>query len=376
VLLALALCAVLPRLAGPVQCSVDGLFYQAQVYELQGESQNAALRRAFSSQAAIRVAREPGQASRVENSAWVKYSAPFYRRRWLVPAIAAALYPIAGDRSLLYASMLGYVAVGLLLFALLRTRFSDGVGLLAAAACLCLPPLIKSGSMPATDSWGLALEVAALLAALLALERGGRWIAVWVATILALSFTRDATVVLLVAVGAIAIATRTRRSAAVLAMGIAASIPEVALFGAPLEKQLTYILQGFRIPTAVNWSYVVAHYPAAAWSVIWDDAAYPNWNDPVVEYPAAAALVAAVAYMLVSAPRRDVFFTLNRAAIVGAVVTVALAVNYTGLRLELVFVPCVAVGLAFAVQRLLHGAPPAPRPGILRLGTRVPLSTR
>jgi hypothetical protein len=273
--------------------------------------------------------------------------------------MAAAIYPIAGDRSLLYVSVLGYVAAGLLLFALLRRRFPDKISLVATAVCLLLPPLRAWSGHPMTDSWGLALEIGALLAGLLALERGGRSIAVWFASMLVLSFTRDASLVPLLAVGVVTIMTRTRRSAAVLGAGILASVPAPALFGVPFLVQLAYNLKGFHIPGTVHLSSVLSQYPAGLWSVLRDDVTYIRvfWPHPIVAYTVAAALFASVGYMIVAAPRRDVFFTLQRGALLGAAITVALAVNFTGLRLELVFVPVIAVGVAFTFQRLLIAMP-------------------
>src|SRR5690349_23417266 len=226
-LLVVALVAVAPRLSGPVRWTPDGLFYQAHVYELQGQGESAALHREFTSEAARRITRPDG---RVGNPTWVRYSAQFYQRRWLVPLLAAAIYPAAGDRSLLYVSIAGYVAAGLLLFAFLRTRFSDWISLVVALVCLLLPPMRTFAGFPLTDSWGLALEIGALMAALLALERGRRWIVVWTLTMLALSFTRDSTVIPIVAVGWIALVTRTRRSAALLVTGIAAALPAMTVF--------------------------------------------------------------------------------------------------------------------------------------------------
>jgi hypothetical protein len=353
-LVVVALVAVSPRLVGPVHWTPDGLFYQARVYEIQGQSERAALHREFSSQAAIRIT-EPD--NRLGNPNWVNYSAQFYRRRWVVPLLAAAIYPVAHDRSLLYVSIAGYVATGLLLFALLRRRFSDGVSLFVALVCLLLPPVRTFGGYPLTDSWGLALEIGALLAALLALDRGGRWIAVWTLTMLVLSFTRDATVVALVAVAWVALVVHSRRSAVVLGTGIAASVPAFALFGAPIVRQLSYVLQGFHPPTVVSWSYVISHYPAAMWSVIRQDLHYPlSLTFSPWWYFVAAVLFAAVVYMFIASPWRDPFFMLSRGALVGAAALLAISVNYTGLRLELVFIPCVAAGLAFSVTRLLTPA--------------------
>src|SRR4051794_27149149 len=163
VLIAVAAISMAPRLGASVHWTPDALFYRAQVYELQGDSRDRALDRSFSSPEAAAVARdqlrkEPG-VHRVDDPSWVKYSSRLYRRRWTVPAMAAALDPVAGKRSLLDASLLGYVAAGLLLFALLRRRFGPGISLAVAAVCLLLPPLRTFSGRPLTDSWGLALEI-------------------------------------------------------------------------------------------------------------------------------------------------------------------------------------------------------------------------
>jgi hypothetical protein len=351
VLIVVALVAVSPRLVGAVRWTPDGLFYQAHIYELQGDSESAALHREFTSPAAIQITEPDG---RVGNPTWVRYSAQFYGRRWLVPLMAAALYPAAGDRSLVYVSIAGYVVAGLLLFALLRRRFSDGVSLLVSIACLLLPPVRTFGGYPLTDSWGLALELGALIVALLALERGGRWIAVWALTMLALSFTRDSTIVVLFAVGWVVLATRTRRGVLVLGSGVTASVPAFLLFGAPLVRQMSYVLQGFHPPAVVSWSYVGSHYPAALWSVVRQDLHYPlGLTFPAAWFVVAAALFAALVYMFIASPRRDPFFMLSKGAVVGSAGLIAASINYTSLRLELVFIPSVAVALAFGIARLL-----------------------
>ena len=94
---------------------------------------------------------------------------------------------------------------------------------------------------------------------------------------LALSFTRDATVVLLVAVGWLALSRRTRRTFVVVATGVAASVPALVLFGAPLVQQLAYVIQGYQVPKSATWSYVdIAHYPGALALLLHADARYPE----------------------------------------------------------------------------------------------------
>jgi hypothetical protein len=361
----IAVVAVSPALGEGVKWTPDSLFYQAQMYELRGESQSTALHRAFSTPAAAALSHT---ALRGRTSwAWITYSAPFYRRRWVMPAIAAALYPLAGTRSLLYASMLGYVAFALLVYALLRRRFGHRVSLVTAAICTLLVPVRTSGIYPLSDSWGLALETAALLAAILGLERGGAWIALWVLSMLALSLARDATVVLVLGAAWWWLRTRTPRAAVVALTGLLSSIPAPALFRAPVVQQLSWELDGFHIPHPAGWSVVVHHLPLAFASVVRDDLKYPTTLAlPYLVYAAAVVIVAAVIYMIRTAPHDDPFYVLARVAIVGGVLTMALSASYTSLRVELIFVPVVAISLAMTIDRFrlrARSGRPFPPPG-------------
>lgn len=355
-LVVIAAVAASPDFGGTVHWTPDSLFYEAQLNELRGESQAVALHQAFSTPAARALARTALQGR--TSQAWIDYSARFYRRRWVTPAIAAALYPLAGTRSLLYAAMLGYLAVGVLIFALLRRRTTAAVALATAAICLLLPPVRESGLFPLTDSWGLALETAALLAAILALERGGKWIALWGISMLALSFARDATLILVLGTAWWWWRQRTHRAAAVAFTGFIASIPAPALFRAPVVGQLSWELDGFHIPHPASWSVVVTHLPRALAAVLRDDLKYPaGLALPYIAYAVALALVAAVIYMIRAAPRDDPFYVLARIGLIGAALTVVLSASYTDLRVELAFVPFVAIAVALTIDRL------ATRPG-------------
>jgi hypothetical protein len=324
------------------------LFYRAQVYEVRGASQTSALHRAFSTPAAHSIAAADPV---VADPHWQAYAARFFRRRWLVPAIAAAIYPITKDRSLLDVAMLGYVLCGVAVYALLRLRFKTWISLAAAAATLLLPPVRQWGGFPLTDTWGAALECLAFLMAVLALERGGRWIGALAVVMLALSFTRDATIVLLLGIGWIALTARTRRSVAVLGTGVLASLPVPLLFGVPLVQELSWELSDFRIPAHTSWSFVLSRYPHQLWSVLHQDIVYPGGQSAhLLVYAGVLLLLVCVAWMVIAAPRQDHFFTLIRVAIIGCVITVALGASFTNMRLELVFLPVVAVALAFPLQ--------------------------
>ncbi len=143
---------------------------------------------------------------------WVAYNAQFYERRITVPAAAAALEPVAGDRAILDISVAGYVAAVLAIFGLLLLRFRLPVATVVALATIALPALSHNASFPLTDSWGLAFETAAVAFAILALDRGPRWVIGWAAAVLLLAFTRDSVLVLVLAAAWLAFKQRSRVS--------------------------------------------------------------------------------------------------------------------------------------------------------------------
>ena len=107
----------------------------------------------------------------------MSYSSQFYRRRWVVPAAAAGLAPLVGDRALPSVSLAAYALSGLLVFLLLRLRFDRRVSFGVAALVLVLPAFRYWSAQPLSDSGGVAALTAALIAAVLVLDRGLRWFA-------------------------------------------------------------------------------------------------------------------------------------------------------------------------------------------------------
>jgi hypothetical protein len=177
---------------------------------------------------------------------------------------------------------------------------------------------------------------------------------------LVLSFTRDATIVPLFGVAWIAATTQTRRSAAVLGTGVASAVPALILFGAPVVQQLAWALSGFRHIPGHSWSYVEARYPRGILHLLHLDAIYPGaLSFHLFWYAVGAIIIGSILYMLIASPSRDPFFILQRGALIGAAATVALSAAWTDMRVEIVFVPCVAAALAFAIRRLWTSVPVA-----------------
>lgn len=346
-LVALCLIVVGDGWQAAVQWKPDSLFYRSQVLRLQGVDKDEALSRVFEgplaaprrrSEAAI-----PPHERKVTNPEWVRYSSRFYERRWVVPAVAAALDPVWGARGLVGASLIGYILVAPLLFALLRLLFPVWTALLASAASLLLYPLRYWSGLPLTDSWGLAAECLALIAGLLVLTRGKWWLALWFPAVLLLSFARDATVVAVVGAIAAWAVRPARRSSLLVVSGVAASLPAPLLFGAPLREAMAYTLNDFRPPADASWGFVASHYLESARSLVEHNLTWMG------DHPIDAVLMVGGVLLLPIVLRAAACvraFLLGGAA--AAVVYDLLVPNYTGFRLELVFVPFAAIGLAAA----------------------------
>jgi hypothetical protein len=360
--LAVAAAVSLPHWFEPVRWSdPDALYYQAKMLKFRGQDERTALHRAFSSSIARQLhrAEESKAASRRQftSSRWIDYSSRFFRRRPVVPLIAAGVYPAFGDRSLLTVSMVGYLLLALALYALLRRRFSSTTSVVVTIACLLAPPLRTFSFVPMTDSWGLLLETCALLAAVLTFDRGMRWLAVWAAVIVALSVTRDDTIVPLVAVLCLVIHQRDRRSALLAATGVAAALPAPLIFGnASVRENFAYVFSGYNPPKDDSWSFVLSEFwphlrhlirADLTWGVTDLGLLAPIW------YLGLALAAVGVVLLIRSARAGDPFFLLHCYSLIGAAILVALFGDYSGLRQELVFIPPLAVGLALLVDRAL-----------------------
>jgi hypothetical protein len=334
----------------PVVWTPDALYYQARLLEVRGVDEDVALERTFRGPISEELrARDPGHTG---DRAWVEYNQPFYERRLAVPAAGAAIYPLAGDRSLLYLSLVGYVAAVLALFGLLLLRFRIAIAAAVAAAAALLPPLTDHASYPLTDSWGLALEITALAAAVLAFDRGLKWLPLWVGAIGVLAFTRDSTWIPILAVGWCALRYRSRVPVTLFATGVAAALPALLLFSTPVRDLLALLVNDSEPSSDTSWGFILSHYPGALVELVRANVGFLRRG----EWYTACYLVGGVlALLLLVWRRRDTrseAATLMTAAAVCALGYVLAAPVFSAFRLELVFVPMAAYGLALTVERV------------------------
>lgn len=379
----------------PVNWSSDALFYQAHTLMLRGESEQTALRTTLTGepgrQVRLTAAGNLHELAQLRDPRWIAYNEQITRRRVLVPALAAAVYPLFGLWSLQAVSLAGYLAFGLLLYALLRRRFQPGASTIVVSVCLLLPAMRLWSQHPLTDSWGVALETACLLAGLLVLDRGVRWLPLWVVAIAALSLTRDATVVVVAGAAWVAVRERTPRSILLTLTGAAAALPAPLAFGNPLGNAVGNAVGNFQsgywpsLQTMLRQDlYVntIGSQQRLTGLVLLGGIALLLVR-PQTEAVASArrlASIACLAYVvfnllsmafffsglyvpvglifisglaLLFAPLRpvDPSLRLFRGAAVACAGYLALYPTASGFRLELVFLPLVAVGAARAVAR-------------------------
>ncbi len=328
----------------------DSVFYQAMSLEVDGKSAQAARAEVFSSPLARpAIVQEPS----VADPAWRTFQARFFRRRWLVPALAAAVRPAAGQRALADVAIVGYLLFAVALCLMLVSRFDAVVAVAVSVLCLDLGAVRNWLERPMTDSWGLFLSVSAVLAVLLVLRRGRKWLPLWIALMVALSFTRDVALAPLAAVAWLMFRDRDprlRRSGwLLLVTGVLATAPAYLIFGESLRLTLASVIAGFEPPTPAHatWSYVAAHYPSFAFNTIKSDIKY------AVAHPilGLTVVVGLGSLFLIRAPR-DRLVLLMRGWVLGFVLIFALDPVDSGFRYELVLIPSAAVGLCLLVERV------------------------
>jgi hypothetical protein len=359
-LVAITALPVLWTATHPWRWGSDALFYEAKRLELRGLDRDASLQRVFSSDLAREVAAgedEPYGLVRVLDPEWVEYTARFYDRRLAVPGAAAAVTPVLGDDSLPIVGLVAYLFLGPVLFFFLRRRFSVEASFAVALVCLLAPPVARWATHVGVDGWGMTLQVLAYLGLALVLERGLVWLPLWMASMAALSLTRDTTVAIGLAL-AVLVAVRvvqrraTARHAAALGAGALAALPAPLLISAPLRDNIaTVVSPDSVIPTDTSWGFILRNLPGTVLDVVQADFERPLQYNPVVtlgSYVAFAAVLVALAVLVARCPRGDDYFAVQLASLGTGVIYLLMSPNFQSYRLELVFLPAVAVALAFS----------------------------
>jgi hypothetical protein len=142
VLIVCAVGVLAMKWADEVIWSPDALFYQSRVEQIRGASKDEALHKVWNGPLALGFRAHDGQRPRAQQALadprWIPESYKLYARRWTVPLLAAAVYPIFGVNSLEAVNIIGTLVFAVALFLLLRLRFdplASFVGVAAVLAC-------------------------------------------------------------------------------------------------------------------------------------------------------------------------------------------------------------------------------------------------
>ena len=266
----------------------------------------------------------------------------------------------------------------LALFGLLLLRFRPALAGAVTLLAVFLPPLTHHSSYPLTDSWGLALEIVAFAAAILAFDRGLRWLPLWIGAIALLGFTRDSAWIPILAVGWCAFRYRSRVPVTLFASGVLAALPAVLLFKTPVRELLALLVNDLEPSSDTSWGFIAGHYPQALLELVRANVGFLRRG----EWYTAAFLVGGVLALLLLVWRRPATRSIQTALMTsGAVVAllyVLAAPVFSAFRLELVFLPMAAWGVALAGELavLRLAAPRACRAAFTRFGSRATTLTR
>jgi hypothetical protein len=339
---AIAAVRIQPSRSSRIRWSPDALFYEAKLLRFRGYSSDAALQDVFDGNLATSVRKTDPHAG---DRTWQRYSQKFYERRVALPLVGSWLYPISRERTLYYLSCTGFVVSIAVLFTLLvLLGLSPLTAAIGAAATLMLQPLVVVSRIPLSDSWGIALELVALAAATAVARRGWRWIALWIAALVLLSFTRDGDWIPILAVALCAVRTRHRTWTLLALVGVGAALPSLILYDFPYRELLAYTLNNFEPPPSPSWEFIAAHYPRALGVLVKHDAEFRG------EIYTALYFVGGIGALYVLARKRAEWVLIQATGIACLLYLLALP-NDTHFRLELVFIPVTASGIALLAER-------------------------
>ena len=321
----------------PVSWTPDGLHYQSALLQIRGVAERNAIRDAFTGPTASRLLASDESKERLRDLDLVQATERFYERRRLLPWVGAAIYPVLGERSLQAVSIVAYIALGPILYLLLRRRASWWAAGGVAALVMLTQPVRTWSFFPLTDSTGLLLMLVAGGAAISVLEGRSRWLVAWCLALAGLSFTREVWVACLVAAGAVVVRD-VRRSLLLLATGAAAVLPALVLYDVPTRYYMDCTFNLSDCSEDNGWAHALSGYPGSLWRML--------ENDALSHTMMAAWVVGGALLLFLRTSRDDVYFLFWRGAFVGGLVMLALLPNATDFRLELVLLPSAAVGTA------------------------------
>jgi hypothetical protein len=215
----------------------------------------------------------------------------------------------------------------------------------------------------------------AFSAAILAFDRGLRWLPLWIGALAVLAFTRDTTWIPILAVGWCALRYRSRVPVTLFLTGVAAAVPAVVLYETPVRDLLALLVNGSEPSRDTSWGFILGNYPGAVVDLVRSNVGFLRRGEWYTALYLVGGVVALLTLFWRRPSLRDTTTNLLAAASVFGLAYVLAAPVFSAFRLELVFVPMAAFGLALTAELSL--ARLAARHAVFeRLALRLPPSAR
>jgi hypothetical protein len=340
----------------PVRFSPDGLFYQATLLRIRGNSEGVVNRDVFSKDglAAPYYSSERTNERRVSDPAWVRFSRRFYARRILLPLLGAFTYPLMGIRSLLFWSLAAYVAFVAAVWVWLLSRFRLALATIVAVGVGLFPPLVSFSRLPLTDSLALLTEVLGVLCisriAKVNEFEGRRNLLAFAAIYVAAATARDAELPLLAGIAFVVVAYRSRTAIACLCSGLAFSGLKFWYWPAPWAEEMSYVIRGFTVGPTFKPALLARGYAHELKTMLLVDVQPFGWAGRSVG--SRMGLVILVGGLVVAMKYHDRASRIPLSVIGGGVALLLILPQMSNLRLELILLPGAAFGWAYLLEAL------------------------
>jgi hypothetical protein len=132
--------------------------------------------------------------------------------------------------------------------------------------------------------------------------------------------------------------------------GVAAVLPALLLFPVPVRNLLALLVNDSEIPSDTSWGFIARNYPGAVFDLIHANGGFVRDGEWYAALYLGGGLVLLAAFAWLGDHRRSTATKLMVAGAACALFYVLAVPSFSAFRIELVFVPMAAYGIAIAAH--------------------------